>query len=314
FSGCGGFDYGATQAGVNIIWANDINRVAASAYRSIFSDTEFVHGDVQNIAHFPAADILIGCYPCTGFSLAARRRWKQRTERDLLAIEGNFLFKEFLRVLKQTQPKYFFVENVRGMLTAKNGWFFEQQLSGFKEHGYVVAHQCLHGQNFGLPQTRQRVFIVGTREDIAKNFKYTFPTPTHGPETQVNYKTLRETIGGLPLWPEGEFFQRNFHGHYLTRNRKRGWDDLSYTIVANASHVPLHPEGLPMTYISTDNWALQGDFNRRLSWRECALIQGLPLKIEPQGRLEDLYTVVGNAVPPPFGEALLKPIVRHEQA
>ena len=313
FSGCGGFDYGATQAGINIIWANDINRVAASAYRSIFSDTEFVHDDVQNISHFPEADILIGCYPCTGFSLAARRKWKERTERNLFMIDGNFLFREFLRVLKQTHPKFFFVENVRGMLTAEKGWFFQQQLNGFQEHGYNVSYKCLLGQDFGLAQTRQRVFLVGVRSDISKDFTYSFPTPTHGPSASKGYSSLRETIGHLPLWPKGEFLERDFHGHYLTRNRKRGWDELSYTIVANASHVPLHPEGSSMAYVSTDKWKLQGDFNRRLSWRECALIQGLPSNLAPDGRLEDLYMVVGNAVPPAFGKVLLEPIVNYEQ-
>lgn len=314
FSGCGGFDYGASQAGINIIWANDIDRVAASAYQSIFPDTEFTHADVQTIKTFPSADVLIGCYPCTGFSLAARRKWKDRTERDLLSIDGNFLYKEFLRVLDQIQPKYFFVENVRGMLSAHNGWFFEQQLTGFKERGYAVSHQCLHAQELGLPQSRQRIFIVGIREDISKYFNYAFPTATHGPNATQEYATLHQAIGDMPLWPKGEFLERSFHGHYLTRNRKRGWKELSYTIVANASHVPLHPEGLPMAYVSTDKWTLQGDFNRRLSWRECARIQGLPDTIQPDGRLEDLYKVVGNAVPPVFGKALLDPIVQFEKS
>lgn len=314
FSGCGGFDYGASKAGINIIWANDIDRVAASAYQSIFPGTEFIHSDVQSIKLFPPADVLIGCYPCTGFSLAARRKWKDRTERDLLSIDGNFLYKEFLRVLDQIRPKYFFVENVRGMLSAHNGWFFEQQLTGFKERGYAVSYQCLHAQDLGLPQSRQRVFIVGIREDISKYFKYAFPTATHGPNATQGYTTLRQAIGDMPLWPKGEFLDRSFHGHYLTRNRKRGWKELSYTIVANASHVPLHPEGLPMAYVSTDKWTLQGDFNRRLSWRECARIQGLPDTIQPEGRLEDLYKVVGNAVPPVFGKALLAPIVQFEKS
>ena len=128
FSGCGGFDFGASQAVVDFLWANDIDPVAGSAYRSIFPDVEFHVGDVREVRFFPRADILIGCYPCTGFSLAARRRWKEREERDLTAIKGNFLYLEFLRVLEQSNPKYFFVENVRGMVSAKEGWFFQQQL------------------------------------------------------------------------------------------------------------------------------------------------------------------------------------------
>lgn len=314
FSGCGGFDFGASQAGVDFIWANDIDPVAGSAYRSIFPDVEFHVGDVREIRFFPRADVLVGCYPCTGFSLAARRRWKERTERDLTTIKGNFLYLEFLRVLEQSNPKYFFVENVRGMVSAKDGWFFRQQLEGFKQSGYTVHHDLLYAPDYGLPQSRQRVFLVGVRNDIAQEFKYTFLPPTHGPTTTCPYTTLRDAIGDMPIWPEGEFLEQCFHGHYLTRNRKRGWDQQSYTIVANADHVPLHPQGEPMSFVKKDVWQLNGDFNRRLSWRECARLQGLPDNISPSGSLSDCYRVIGNAVPPPFGKALLMPVINFECA
>lgn len=312
FSGCGGFDFGASQAGVDILWANDIDDTAAAVYKSIFPNVEFIHGDITGIESFPNADILIGCYPCTGFSVAARRRWKSNADRDLMKINGNFLYREFLRVLKQNKPKYFFVENVRGMITAHDGWFFNEQIKGFKSHGYAVKHKCLHAEDFGLAQTRQRIFIVGIRNDIAAQFSYEFPKPTHGENCRYPYRTLQQVLKGMPLWPKGDFLERSFHGHYLTRNRKRGWGEQSYTIVSNASHVPLHPEGMAMKFVSKDKWMLQGDFNRRLSWRECACIQGLP-KIKRKGHpLENLYKVVGNAVPPIFGKVLLLPIVKHE--
>lgn len=314
FSGCGGFDFGASQAGVDFLWANDIDPVAGSAYRSIFPDVEFHVGDVREVRFFPRADILIGCYPCTGFSLAARRRWKEREERDLTAIKGNFLYLEFLRVLEQSNPKYFFVENVRGMVSAKEGWFFQQQLEGFKQSGYTVHHNLLHAPNYGLPQSRQRVFLVGVRNDIAQEFEYKFLPPTHGPTAPRPYATLRDAIGDMPLWPKGEFSEQCFHGHYLTRNRKRAWDQQSYTIVANADHVPLHPHGEPMSFVKKDTWQLNGDFNRRLSWRECARLQGLPDNISPSGTLSDCYRVVGNAVPPPFGKALLTPVINFEDS
>lgn len=314
FSGCGGFDWGATSAGVSIIWANDIDRHAAAAYRSLFPDSDFVHADVRDVDKFPSADVLIGCYPCTGFSVAARRRWKDRQERDLLLIDGNFLYREYLRALDQVRPKYFFVENVRGMLSAHGGWFFQEQIRGFEQLGYTVYHKLLSAQEHGVAQSRQRVFLVGVREDISRSFKYEYAAPTYGLNASQPFKTLREAIGDMPLWPSGEYLERPYHGHYLTRNRKRGWDQPSYTIVANASHVPLHPEGEPMVFVEKDSWKLQGEFNRRLSWRECARIQGLPDHIAPGGELDDKYRVVGNAVPPAFGKILLEPVVRHEAA
>jgi DNA (cytosine-5)-methyltransferase 1 len=312
FSGCGGFDFGASQAGVEFLWANDIDPVAGSAYRSIFPDVDFHVGDIQEVKFFPKADVLVGCYPCTGFSVAARRRWKTREERDLTNIEGNFLYREFLRVLAQSTPKYFFVENVRGMVSAKDGWFFEQQLKCFQEAGYKVYHKLLYAPDYGLSQARKRVFIVGVRADISHKFNYVFTPPTHGAGKNCPYRTIHDAIGDMPLWPEGEFLHYKFHGHYLTRNRKRRWDEQSFTIVANASHVPLHPQGSPMSFVAKDTWQLNGDFNRRLSWRECVRLQGLPDYISPQGNLQDLYRVVGNAVPPVFGKALLMPVVKFE--
>lgn len=96
FSGCGGFDIGALSWGcLDVIWANDIDAAAAQAYKHMVPCGEFHHGDVQKVQSFPKADILIGCYPCTGFSMGARRRAKGMEERDLMSIKGNFLYQEF---------------------------------------------------------------------------------------------------------------------------------------------------------------------------------------------------------------------------
>ena len=312
FSGCGGFDWGVHQAGVEIIFANDIDPHAAAAYQAIFPNVDFTPGDICNIHEFPKADILIGCYPCTGFSVVSRRRWRNSEERDLRNRSDNFLYEQFLRALSQIRPKYLFVENVKGMLSAEGGWFFKQQKDGFDNLGYEIKHKLMHAQEFGVPQSRQRVFIVGIRKDIS-NFEYSFPEATHGVEGEsLNFVVLQEAIGDMKDWPVGEFFDYKFHGHYLTRNRKRGWRELSYTIVADCRHVPLHPIGEPMKYIKKDTWALQGKFNRRLSWRECARIQGLPDNAIPSGTLDDKYRIIGNAVPPAFGTALVKPIIEFE--
>ncbi|MEA4931581.1 MAG: DNA (cytosine-5-)-methyltransferase [Anaerolineaceae bacterium] len=311
FSGCGGFDYGATQAGLQIIWANDKDRYTYEAYHSILPNVPLHIQDIRTIRDFPEADVLIGCYPCTGFSIAARRKWKDREERDLLKTEGNFLYMEYLRALSLIKPKYFFVENVLGMASAMEGWFFQQQLDGFRELGYTPKATLLHAIQFGLPQDRKRVFIVGVRNDIVDNLNYTFPTATHGPGL-LPYRTLRDAIWDMPRNPIGEYDDECFHGHYLTRNRKRGWDEASFTIVASSAHVPLHPDGDPMVQIGKDKWQLQGDFNRRLSWRECARLQGFPDFINPDGSLKDKYRVIGNAVPPVFAYNLIRPIVEFE--
>lgn len=312
FSGCGGFDWGASQAGAQIIWANDIDASAATAYRSLFPNVDFTLSDIRDITTFPEADILIGCYPCTGFSVAARRRWRGRNERDLIEDDTNHLYKEFLRALKQINPKYLFVENVNGMRTAAGGWFWNEQLQGFRDAGYTVPEpKLLDASHYGVAQTRKRLFIVGIRNDI--ELDYSYPTPTHGPGCSREYVVMKDKIAGMPEWPQEEYIDREFHGHYLTRNRKRNWQERSYTIVAHAHHVPLHPMGEPMIYVSKDKWALQGNKNRRLSWRECARLQDLPHHLDfSNTNLMNKYRVVGNAVPSALGRVLLKSIVEFE--
>ena len=309
FSGCGGFDLGLTQLGVDIIWANDIDYHAASAYRSLFPDVEFIHDNISNVELFPEADILIGCYPCTGFSEAAKRKWKTRTSRDLKMDSRNYLFHEFLRVIDQVKPKFIFIENVQGMLSAANGFFINRQIDGLKKKGFEnVKYKVVKAEEFGVPQTRKRVFIVGIHDSVPE-INYSFPKPTHGKNSNSEIKTLKDAIGHMPEWPEGEFFEKKFHGHYLTRNRKRNWDQPSYTIVANAAHVPLHPVGEKMIKVGKDDWSLQGNLNRRLSWKECALIQTLPETIEIDGNLEAKYKVIGNAVPPVLSKAIASPLI-----
>jgi DNA (cytosine-5)-methyltransferase 1 len=310
FSGCGGFDLGARQAGVEIIWANDINPHACAAYRSIMPDVELVVGDICDIAEFPRADILIGCYPCVGYSVAARRRTPHRlASRDLRDNDTNFLYWQFLRALQRVKPRFAFIENVGGMSNAIDGYFLEEQLFHFRRLHYDAVYTRLNARDFGAAQSRERIFIVLTHYDM-RPYRYEFPNPTHGPQREQPYRVLRDVIGGMKRWPEGEYSMRDFHGHYLTRNRKRGWGEQSYAIVAHADHVPLHPMGKRMRNVGKDAWELQGDLNRRLSWRECAAVQDLPFAVEPSGTLRNKYQVVGNAVPPVFGTALLAPIVK----
>lgn len=317
FSGCGGFDWGAQQAGVKILWANDVDWAAATVYEHLFPDVDFHKADIRKIENFPKADILIGCYPCTGFSMGARRRAPgQEDARDLKSNDNNFLYQEFLRALKQVQPKYLFVENVSGMVSADDGWFLDQQIQGFDDAGYIVKKEYLVAADFGVPQQRKRLFLAGVRKDIAQQyqFEYQFPKPTHGGPGQPKYVSLRRAIGHMPAWPTGEFDESAYPGHYLTRRRKKRWDEVSYTIVANSAHVPLHPQGWQMKPAGKDKYLLQGSKNRRLSWRECAVIQGLPHEQMPADMpLTSIYRVVGNAVPPTFGNVLLRPVVDFER-
>jgi DNA (cytosine-5)-methyltransferase 1 len=308
FSGCGGFDLGARRAGVEILWANDVYRFAAATYRKHFPDVAFTHTDITlfDKRRLPRADLLFGCYPCQGFSDGARRRVGGE-ERDYFANERNFLYQQFVEAIPHVQPAVVFIENVRGLRSSVNGWFFAAQKQALEQAGYVVYAERLNTKEYGLPQSRERIFIVGVRRDI--DFAYTFPTPTHGPGLPHPYTTQFEAIGQLPRWPTGEFEASGFHGHYLTRNRKRGWDTYSNTIVAHSDHVPLHPMGEPMRKVGADSWELTGDENRRLSWRECAVLQSFGEDFEPEGPLVSKYLQIGNAVPPMIAWQIVQPVV-----
>jgi DNA (cytosine-5)-methyltransferase 1 len=206
------------------------------------------------------------------------------------------------------KPRFLIIENVTGMTSAEDGWFWQRQKRVYREAGYKLFGPFqLNAVDYGVAQTRKRVFVVGVRRNV--DYEYTCPRATHGQGTPREHKTLRDVISGMPRWPTGEYCEASFHGHSLTRNRKRGWDDPSYTIVANDHHVPLHPMGRGMRFVKEDTWVLQGSSNRRLSWRECARIQGFPKSFEPDLPLTSLYRIVGNAVPWRFGEALLRPLV-----
>lgn len=294
FSGCGGFDLGVKLAGHNIIWANDIYAPAAKSYQQNFPEVEFACCNIEEIKHFPKAEMVVGCYPCQGFSVGGNRKSFD---------ERNYLYRQFLRSIKAIKPKFFVAENVNGMAVLYGGKFLKEQLDAYKATGYIVKWKLLNAKDYGVPQDRKRIFIVGVKKGIG--FQYEFPAPTHGPDFK-KYRTLRDAIWDLPRWPKGEFHNGDFPWYYLSRNRKRSWDEVSYCILANWRHVPLHPMGKPMIYISKDKWILPKESrHRRLSWKECARIQSFPDDFKIIGSLQSKYWQIGNAVPPLLARAIV---------
>ena len=159
FSGAGGLDLGFIQAGHQVIWANDNYEDAVSTYKENIGD-HIILDDIKNIKseEIPDHDILIGGFPCQGFSVANTGRSK--------SDERNSLYLEFLRVISDKKPKYFVAENVKGILSLEKGEVFNLIISDFESAGYKVEYQVLNSANYGVPQKRERVIIIGTREDI----------------------------------------------------------------------------------------------------------------------------------------------------
>jgi len=299
FSGCGGSDVGVIAAGFEVVMANDILAYAKKVYEANHPTTDYVLGDVTKIKTFPAAELLVGCYPCQGFSQGGVRDPSRKI---------NTLYLEFARALRAIRPKAFIVENVSGMVRANFRHLLDNQFKVFREAGYRVSSEVLCAADYGVAQQRRRIFIVGLREDLGVD--YIFPEPTHGPGREKPYFTLRDALKWMSHWPEGEFYDRDFHWYYLSRDRRRGWDEVSKTIVANPRHMPLHPISPPLVKHAHNDWrfAYEGRA-RRFSYHEAARIQGFSKNfVFPDAgiSLDMRYKVVGNAVPPPLFEAVAR--------
>jgi DNA (cytosine-5)-methyltransferase 1 len=297
FSGCGGSDAGVIAAGFEVVMANDKLAYARDVYLANHPATNYLLGDVTKIDCFPAADLLLGCYPCQGFSQGGVRDPGRKI---------NTLYLEFARALRQVRPKAFIVENVSGMVRRNFSHLLADQLRVFTEAGYRVKAQVLSAADFGVAQERRRIFIVGLRDDLG--LEYTFPSPTHVEGARV---TIGDALAGMPEWPEGEFYAREFHWYYLSRNRRREWEEVSKTIVANPRHMPLHPMSPPLKKREHNVWEFESEGRaRRFSYREAARLQGfapgLKFPDSAAGSLDMRYKVIGNAVPPPLFEAVAR--------
>jgi DNA (cytosine-5)-methyltransferase 1 len=333
FAGAGGLDFGAEQVGMTVEYANEIDADASATLRKYFPHTDVDCRDVNSINTFPSADILIGGYPCQSFSMGGKRN----PEKD----SRTALYLQFARCLGQVQPKFFVAENVSGLWQIEGGRFLRDQFDAF-EHagnlGYRISFALLDAKDYGVPQTRKRVFLVGVRRDLG--LKFEFPLATHGKGKNpkhglLPYASHGEAIKDLPLWPSGEFYERphdpdgHMSWYFMSRNRKAKWDGPAFTAVANFRHVTLHP-ACPVMKLTWSNLAdgfkqrwdfsneyehLEGhpnrprlDVPRRLSWRECARIQTFPRDFEPVGNLESKFRQIGNAVPVDLAAAILRPI------
>lgn len=295
------------------VYSNDKFNEALETYSKNFPSSVFIHNrDIKKVNKFPKSDLVLGGFPCPGFSEAGPR---------LIDDERNFLYIHFIRCLTQSQPKFFIAENVKGMLTLGKGEVFRQIKEDFEAAGYKVYHKLLNSRDYGVPQLRERVFLVGVREDI--DYKYEFPEPTHGVEGDLflkPYVTLEEAIGDLKNNP-GEYFTGSYSSIFMSRNRKKKWNEQSFTIQASGRQAPIHPGGKPMEKKEKNKWIFSDgeENNRRLSTKEIARIQTFPdwfefstgknsKRISKNGRINKIYKQVGNAVPVELARAVAYPI------
>lgn len=313
------FDKQRSKSIFHTVYTNDMFKEANMTYKLNFPKSVIQHEkDIRKVAHFPECQIMIGGFPCPGFSEAGPR---------LVDDPRNFLYIHFIRALIQTQPEFFVAENVKGMMTLGHGEVLNQIVADFAAAGYTVTPHLVNARDYGIPQSRERVFLIGVhKEKIEKkyNFRYHLPEPTHGDPKDIDllterkpFVTLEQAIGDLRNNP-GPYFKGEYSTIYMSRNRKKEWSDQSFTIQASGRQAPQHPDGEPMTKIDKNKWIFNGDKNRRLSIKEIARIQTFPdwfefsdggnENIRENGRIDKIYKQIGNAVPVLLAKAITQPI------
>ena len=227
FSGAGGFDLGFIQAGHQVVWATDFNKDCAETYRHNIGN-HFVLDDIRNIEtnQIPDCEIVIGGFPCQGFSQANMKR--------NINDERNTLYREFVRVVEDKKPNYFVAENVRGLLSIDKGEAVKAIIKDFESIGYKVSYRLFNAANFGVPQNRFRVIIIGIKNDIFTGI-FPFPQATHSAKPSLlepnELVTISEALELIPepdeehnllnhIYSKYKVTDRNFIGHRRTDPHK----------------------------------------------------------------------------------------------
>jgi len=304
FSGAGGLDRGFELSGFNTIWANEYDREIWETYQKNFPHVFLEKRSITDLSmsDIPDCEGIIGGPPCQSWSEAG-------TLKGIHDKRGKLFF-NFIDILQAKKPLFFLAENVSGMLASRHRESIHKIKELLIDAGYNLSFDLLNACNYNVPQDRKRVFFVGFRKDI--DAKFAFPEPHQKiislkesildlqnnviPALDKNY-----TNGSKCRISNHEYMIGGFSTIYMSRNRVRNWEEVSFTIQAGGRHAPLHPQAPKMIFVEKDKRAfIEGKENlyRRLSIRECARIQTFPDDhIFYYTKLAAGYKMVGNAVP-----------------
>lgn len=343
FSGAGGMSVGAMSAGIDVKVAVEIDRYAAFTYQANHPNTKILNEDVRNVEindHIKAGKrdvkILFGGPPCQGFSTSNQ---KTRNKDN----ENNWLFKEYLRLTKQQRPDWVIVENVKGIVETENGYFFEKIITHLNKLGYTTSHAILNAADYGVPQIRNRVFIVGSLHGI----EYEFPKPS-----VKKYRTVYDAISDLPELQSGSSYHeleyrdtpKNKYqiacrkkskmaiNNLVTDNNKvvlkryehipqgGNWQDIPAKLMKNYKDFSRCHSGIYHRLIEDEPSVVIGNYrknmlihpieNRGLSVREAARIQSFPDTFHFHGSIGFQQQQVGNSVPPLLAKAVFENIIK----
>ena len=321
FCGAGGFSLGFKAAGFNCLGAFDNWDPAIKTHKKNFKDTkiytksinDYSNLEIKEIFNNKNVDVIIGGPPCQGFSSIGKQN---------INDQRNDLIFEFGRIIKSIKPSFFIMENVSGLIHDKNVFYFNRLKNFFISNGYKINYRLLNAAEYGVPQLRKRVFLIGHKSP----FEYNFPKPIFLKE---NYRTVGETIMDLvnkkniqnhvpmkhndivrkriSFINEGGGITKNIPKKFLQGSRS----DYRKNKLKNLSHVykRLHRKLPSGTMVPGHNaFPLHPTLDRALTVREAARLQTFPDKIIFEGTRQEQCILVGNAVPVQLAKVIGKSI------
>jgi len=342
FSGAGGLSLGARFAGVDVQLAIEKDYYAAETYKKNHPDTIMENDDINEIEKITFSkddiSILFGGTPCQGFSTSNQ---KTRTKKN----PSNWLFQEFIRLAKKSKPDWIVFENVRGIIETEKQYFLNEIINSFEEIGYTCNWDVLDASDFGVPQTRSRFFLIGSKNGETIEF----PEATHNTKTTVKqaFYDLPELINGAnedekkyPCKAKTDYAKSlrgeltSCTGHLVSKNSDTvidryayipqggNWEDIPEELMDNYTdrsrcHTGIYHrlnEDAPSVTIGNYRKAMliHPSENRGLSVREAARLQSFPDNYKFMGSIGFQQQQVSNAVPPLLARAVFEAIVKQE--
>jgi DNA (cytosine-5)-methyltransferase 1 len=346
FCGAGGMSIGAAMSGIKVSHAVELDRTAAETFRRNHPATTLHNRDIRAITtqafkglkkNLPT--VVFGGPPCQGFSTSNQTNRSKNNA-------NNWLFLEYLRIVGELMPDWVVFENVKGLVETENGFFLDAVLDGFKRLGYTTSHFVLNSADYGVPQTRNRLFIVGSLHGIS------IKPPS---KTVHNPVTVKEALQDLPELDNGaslcvvaypreatHSYAKNLRGtlrvcsnnivtnnaaHIIQRYRHipqgGNWEHIPKTLMKNYEDVTRCHTGIYRRLIEDQPSIVIGNFrknmlihpwcDRGLSVREAARLQSIPDRFEFCGSIGFQQQQVGNLVPPLLAKAVFSQIVGLEQ-
>ncbi len=320
FSGAGGLDLGFHKAGYRTLVANEYDKNICPTFRRNFPSVKLIEDDIRRVSssEFPEnIDGIIGGPPCQSWSEAGALKG--------INDDRGQLFYEYIRILKDKQPKFFVAENVSGMMAKRHSEAVKGFMNLFDMAGYNVFVKMLNANDYGVPQDRDRVFYIGFRKDLEVT-KFEFPEPyEYQPTLRDCIWDLKDnaiaaleknrTNGKACSHLNHEYFVGGYSTIYMSRNRVRSWDEPAYTVQASGRQCQLHPQAPKMEKVETNvqRFVLGKEaLYRRLTVREAARVQGFPDNFEfVYDKVEYGYKMIGNAVPVELAFAVASQIKKY---